>query len=97
MFFKSDFVLNGELGEFEYASSKNSKVTKYFCLKCGSPIYGHNTHNPEYVTLSLGTIDNAADLKVQVVVFARDKQHWDAVDEKVISFETQPDWKPGSS
>ncbi len=96
MFSKKHFHINGELGEYKYASSKDSEVTKGFCSKCGSPIYGRNTRSPEHITLSLGTMDDANDLAVQVVVFARDKQPWDELNEDAVCFQTQPDWKPDS-
>ncbi len=95
-FQKKHFHINGELGEYKYASSKDSEVTKGFCSKCGSPIYGRNTRSPEHITLSLGTMDDANDLAVQVVVFARDKQPWDELNEDAVCFQTQPDWKPDS-
>jgi hypothetical protein len=39
-------------------------------------------------------MEDASDLRVQVVIFARDKQHWDALGDDVMAFETQPDWTP---
>lgn len=41
-------------------------------------------------------MDDANDLGVQVVIFDRDKQHWDQLGPDVMSFSTQPDWKPES-
>ncbi|SDR47311.1 GFA family protein [Pseudovibrio sp. Tun.PSC04-5.I4] len=93
--FRADQVeMQGELGEHIYASSKNSQVTKAFCPKCGSPMFGRNTNAPDHMTLPLGSMDTAEALAVQVVIFNRDKQHWDALPETAAIFETQPDWKP---
>ncbi len=94
MFLSEGLILNGKLGKFKYLSNRGSEVTKGFCPSCGSPIFGTNTQSPNYVTLSLGTMDDTADLAVQVVIFARDKKHWDQLDDGVASFETQPDWQP---
>ncbi len=94
MFASGDVELNGAMSKFEYASGKGSRVSKAFCSKCGSPIYGTNSRTPDHLTLSLGTMDNAASLSVEVVIFARDKQHWDQLGPDVMSFDTQPDWKP---
>lgn len=93
--FASDAVLvSGELSEFTYTSASDSVVTKAFCAKCGSPIYGKNTRSPNYLTLSLGSMDDAKGLDVEVVIFERDKPHWDRLKDTVVSFATQPDWKP---
>lgn len=94
MFSKDQVEINGKLKIFTYLSGKNSEVTKAFCERCGSPIYGSNTRLPDYITLSLGTMDEATGLKVEVVIFERDRPHWDGLDEGVTTFETQPGWTP---
>ena len=94
MFLLRAVAVNGKLSEFSYSSDKGSEVTKFYCANCGSPIYGRNTLTPDYLTLSLGTMDYASGLSVEVVIFERDKPHWDRLGEEVISFATQPDWKP---
>lgn len=93
--FRADQVeMQGELGEHKYASSKNSEVTKAFCPKCGSPMFGRNTNAPDHMILPLGSMDTTEALEIQVVIFNRDKQHWDALPETTMIFDTQPDWKP---
>ncbi len=94
MFRAEQVDISGRLEEYVYTSSKDSQVTKAFCLNCGSPVFGRNTNATEHMTLPLGSMDNADDLEVQVVIFDRDKQHWDALPETAVIFETQPDWKP---
>ena len=94
MFVSRVVTVNGKLSEFSYSSDNGSEVTKVFCANCGSPIYGKNTRTPDHLTLSLGTMDNAIGLDVEVVVFERDKPHWDRLKEEVVFFATQPDWKP---
>lgn len=94
MFPSQAVALSGELTEFKYMSDKSSQVTKAFCAECGSPIYGTNTRMPDHLTLTLGSMDDASDLKIAVVIFERDRPHWDQLDQDVVSFQTQPDWKP---
>lgn len=96
MFATEKATVIGKLTEFRYLSEKGSKVTKAFCANCGSPIYGTNTRTPDYLTIPLGTMDDASGLAIEVVIFERDKPHWDRLDEEVVSFLTQPDWKPAS-
>lgn len=84
----------GQPGEFRYKSGKDSEVTKAFCPNCGSPVFGRNTRMPGHVTIPLGSIDDARDLCVQVIIFARERKHWDEHGRGVTSFETQPDWIP---
>ncbi len=94
MFVSDAVVVTGNLSEFSYSPDTGSEVTRLFCAKCGSPIYGKNTRMPKHLTLSLGTMDDAIGLEVEVVIFERDRPHWDRLGEEVVSFATQPDWKP---
>ena len=96
MFAENAVTVSGQLSEFSYTSDKNAKVTKSFCAKCGSPIHGRNTRSPDHLTLSLGTMDDALGLNVEVVIFERDRPHWDRLGEDVVSFAGQPDWTPGT-
>jgi hypothetical protein len=96
MFTADAVTVKGNVGEFRYSSDQGSEVTKVFCTNCGSPIYGKNTRLPGHLTLSLGTMDDARGLDVEVVIFAGDKPHWDQLGDEVLSFETQPDWQPES-
>lgn len=94
MFPSTAVVLSGKLNDYSYLSNKDSEVTKAFCANCGSPIYGSNTRLPDHLTLTLGTMDDAVGLGIEVVIFERDRPHWDQIGEDVTSFDTQPDWKP---
>ncbi|HEY8248563.1 MAG TPA: GFA family protein [Hyphomicrobium sp.] len=94
MFQRDTVVLHGTISEFTYQSGKGSTVTKGFCATCGSPVYGRNTRSPDHITLPLGAMDNADGLQVEVVIFDRDKPHWDRLEENVAFFATQPDWRP---
>lgn len=94
MFRADAIVLSGNISEFAYQSAKASTVTKGFCATCGSPIYGRNTQNPDYMTLPLGAMDDAEGLLVEVVIFERDKPLWDQLSDDVAVFANQPDWKP---
>jgi hypothetical protein len=96
MFASEAVTVSGKLSDFSYSSDKGSKVTKAFCATCGSPIYGKNSRLPDHLTLPLGTMDDASGLNVEVVIFERDKPHWDRLGEEVVFFATQPDWEPES-
>lgn len=94
MFSSDAVIMTGELSTYIYVSDTGSEVTKAFCKTCGSPIFGKNSRLPDHITLTLGTMDDANELDVQVVIFARDKPHWDQLPDDVSSFEVQPEWKP---
>jgi hypothetical protein len=86
--------MSGKLGEYCYTSDLGSTVTKSFCSICGSPVCGRNSRISNYVTITLGSLDNAQELDVQVVIFDREKQHWDQLGESVSVYEAQPEFTP---
>ena len=80
MFAVENFQLDGRVSEY--------------ALDCGSQILGRNSGSTGYVTVSLGTLDDSSALEPQVTIFARNRKPWDIMDEKIASFDGQPDWKP---
>ena len=94
MFAARNLTLTGEPGEFKYRSAAGTEVTRAFCPICGSSVLGHNTGTSGHVTIALGTMDDASDLRTQVVIYRRDRMPWDHLEPDTPCFSTQPDWKP---
>lgn len=94
MFPDDRFRLTGRVAEFRYESDNGNQVARHFCPVCGSPVYGRNSGTTGYVTVTLGTVDDSSGFDPQVTVFARNRNVWDHVDEGLVTFEAQPDWKP---
>lgn len=94
MYKVDDFSMTGETSEYKLQSDAGNTVTKVFCPKCSSPILGKNSGSEEFVTISLGTLNDSSRFKPEVVVFSEKQKHWDVMDENVQSFIGQPDWKP---
>jgi hypothetical protein len=86
----------GVVAEFELKTDE-STVTRTFCPRCGSPLYGRNSRMPGFLTFTAGTLEDPGSLTPQVGIFTRTKRHWDATDAEVALFETQPPWKPGDA
>jgi hypothetical protein len=84
----------GDVAQFQLRSERGSMVTRTFCPRCGSPLFGRNTGMDGFVTVSVGTLDDPDAVMPQVVIFARTRRHWDAMDPGLPTFETQPDWEP---
>ncbi len=94
MFAASDVQLTGQYSEYSLEADNGNRVTKGFCPGCGSQIFGRNSGSPDYITISLGTFDDASAFTPQVVVFARNKMPWDVMDDTLPTFESQPAWNP---
>lgn len=97
MFAKKNFEMTGSTnGEFKHFGDLGNEVTRGFCTLCGSSVYQHNTGTPEYLSVTLGTLDDSSDLNPEVVVFSCNRKPWDAMDETIESFDTQPEWSPNA-
>lgn len=94
MFAEDGVQSTGPIATFELASEVGSTVTRLFCAQCGSPLFGHNTGMPGFMTVTLGTLDEPDSLTPQVAIFTRTRRRWDSAGDGVAMFETQPDWKP---
>lgn len=94
MFAADKLRMTGPVSEFKLMSENGNEVTRVFCPSCGSPIFGRNTGMQGFVTLSLGTLDESGDLEPAVVVFARNRQPWDVMDDTLPTFDAQPAWQP---
>jgi len=94
MFPSARFELSGPIREYALRSEAGNQVTRVFCPSCGSPILGRNTGMPGFVTVSLGTMDDSSTFQPSVVIFARNRKAWDAMDDSIATFDAQPEWRP---
>jgi hypothetical protein len=94
MFSADKIRVQGTVSEFRLESEAESGVTRTFCPRCGSPLFGRNTRMPRFMTVSVETLDDPNNVSPQVVVFARTRRTWDLMDSALPIFDTQPDWKP---
>jgi hypothetical protein len=88
------FEISGPTREYVLRSEAGNEVTRVFCPNCGSPILGRNTGMAGFVTVSLGLIGDSSKLEPSVVIFARNRRAWDAMDDSIATFDAQPQWRP---
>lgn len=97
MFAESGIHLAGEPAAYSTTSAAGNIVTRLFCGRCGSPLFGKNTGMPGFMTVTLGTLDSPECLRPELAIFARTRREWDLIDPALPSFEAQPEWKPTGS
>jgi hypothetical protein len=84
----------GDVAEHSLVAESGTTVTRTFCPKCASPLFGRNTGMAGVMTVSVGTLDDPDALSPQVAIFARTRPRWDVMDGSLPTFESQPRWKP---
>jgi hypothetical protein len=94
MFAAADVTVIGTPATYELKAESGSTVTRSFCKRCGSPLWGSNTNMPGLMTISVGLFEDPGRFTPAVAVFARSRPAWDIIGAEVPSFEAQPAWKP---
>ena len=98
MYAKKQFQMTGgTVREYKLNAENGNEVTRGFCPSCGSPIYGHNSGNEAFLSVTLGTLDDSSDLLPEVVIFTRNHKPWDVIDDAMQKFDAQPAWQPGNN
>ncbi len=70
-------------------TASGSTVERYFCGRCGSPIYSVVPGQPDTLFLKTGTLDDTDSFKPQFHVWCDSKQNWVQLDEGVPQIPTQ--------
>jgi hypothetical protein len=63
---------------------------KYFCSRCGSPIYSDNALQPEAVRIRLGTIESEIRERPKCHIFVASKANWETITDDLPQFDEFP-------
>ena len=94
-FSKEAFTVSGEVSSYEYTADSGNTMHRYFCPKCGSPVYGDSSGNPAALMVRVGSLDDPSIFEANFIVYTSSAQDWDHLDASIPSFPAMPP-KPGS-
>jgi len=94
MFKVASVKIVGKPATYHLTADSGAQVTRLFCATCGSPLFGKNDRMPGFMTVEVGTLDNSGAITPQMVLFVRNRPHWDVMDAALPAFETQPEGRP---
>jgi len=90
-FFKKDDVeIEGKTSGFASITDTGSKITRYFCPKCGSRLFGKSDVVTDIISIAAGTLNDSSWFKPNAIVYSKSKPKWDFMDESVPTFEEMP-------
>jgi hypothetical protein len=95
MLSKAAFTVSGEVSTYEYDADSGNNMHRVFCPKCGSPVYGGSSGNPNGVMIRVGGLDDPSIFEAKFSVYKDSALDWDLIDDAVPSFPGMPP-KPGS-
>ncbi|MDA1074345.1 MAG: GFA family protein [Proteobacteria bacterium] len=71
------------------ATDSGNPVERYFCGRCGSPIYSALPSQPEMLYLKTGTLDDTSSFKPQFHAWCDSKQTWVVLEKDVAAMGKQ--------
>ena len=95
MLSKAAFTVTGDVTCYEYPADSGNTMQRFFCPKCGSPVYGGSSGNPDGVMVRAGGLDDPGIFEAKFCLFTDSAQPWDHIDAAIRSFPGMPP-KPGS-
>ena len=70
---EENFEITGEVNNYSHLSDAGNNMTKYFCPKCGSQVFGKNSGRPGIITIRAGTVNEKDIIKPIRNLFLKSK------------------------
>ncbi len=87
-FFKKDHVsISGKTQTHQSTSDSGNTRTRHFCPTCGSRLFSENTKAPGGIGIAVGSFDDSAWFKPQVILYNAERPVWDTIDESIETHE----------
>ena len=83
---EDDFSVNGSTSSYEC----EAKVTRSFCIICGSQIFSRIESAPGVVAIKTGVLDEQPNIKPNLVCWTKSKPNWFEINHPEIAFEENP-------
>ncbi len=81
---------HGAVTSFATTGDSGEPISYQFCPKCGSRLFTRASTMPNVVMVTLGTMEAAADLTPQMMVYGKRRRAWDHVDPAMPVFQDMP-------
>ncbi len=84
-------ITQGTPRRFDVKADSGRTLCRYFCGDCGSPIYSHRAATPETVSVRIGTLDDAGEMKITANIWTKSARPWATIGPETKQFPGQPD------
>ena len=87
-FFVKDAVhIEGDTSHYAVTADTGAIITRYFCPKCGSRLFGTSNVVTNIISVSAGTLDDSSWFKANAIVYNKRRPVWDCMDKDIPTFE----------
>jgi hypothetical protein len=83
--------VTGDVAVTEAISFSGKPKLRYFCRECGTRLWHRPSTNSDWITLKVGTLDDASHIAPRGHLWVLKKQPWIVIEPTTSVFDTQPD------
>lgn len=94
IFHESDVTITGETKSFTVTTDNGNAYARHFCPTCGSRLFAINSGRPGMIIVHVGLLEDTSWFEPQMVLYARDRAHWDLTTDAVPNHDTAPPMSP---
>ena len=87
---EENFEITGEVNNYTHLSDAGNNMTKYFCPKCGSQVFGKNSGRTGIITIRAGTVNEKDIIKPIRNLFLKSKVPSTPIDSNLEACEGMP-------
>jgi len=73
---RAAFSKSGKTKGFTICAESGNKLTRHFCIECGTPMFTELPTAPDLWVIKGGTLDDPSQLKPEYNAFIKDAQPW---------------------
>jgi hypothetical protein len=82
--------ISGELSEFISTADSGNKISRRFCPRCGSHLFGNSSARPQFTVVRAGNLDDPSSVRPVMNIWASSAPQWACIDAALERVEKQP-------
>ena len=94
MVLRSGVTVTGTPEVWWSVSDSGTKVAREFCGTCGTPLWSHNSGNPEVLALRAGSLDDPSVFQSAGSIWVSAAQPWHRIDRTLPQWDGNPEGPP---
>jgi hypothetical protein len=83
-------MIKGEPASYSSQSDSGTRITRFFCGNCGTPLFGESEMFQGAIVLKVGSLDDPSVFKSTMNVWVSSAQPWHYIDPDLPNHDTKP-------
>ena len=81
--------LSGDLAHHSNIAASGNTLSKFFCPRCGTPVYGQSSARTHLASIRLGFLDEGHGLAPDTAIWLSEAPDWVAIDPRLEQYPQQ--------